>query len=67
MDLGLQEKVAVVTGGTAGIGFAVAHLLLSEGASVAICGRDIKRMEDAKRLLLTRSGSEELLAVRCDS
>ena len=66
MDLGLQGRVAVVTGGTAGIGFAIAHILLSEGASVAICGRDSNRMEDAKRLLLARSKNQELLAVRCD-
>ena len=66
MDLGLQGKIAAVTGGTAGIGFAVAQLLLSEGASVAICGRDTSRMEAAKRLLLARCKDGELLAVGCD-
>lgn len=36
----LQNKVAVVTGGTAGIGFAIARELLDRGAQVVITGRD---------------------------
>ena len=40
MDLGLKGLRAFVSGGTKGIGRAVAGLLASEGASVAICARD---------------------------
>ena len=39
MDLGLQGKVALVTGATSGLGLASAKVLAAEGASVAICGR----------------------------
>jgi 3-oxoacyl-[acyl-carrier protein] reductase len=39
MDLGLRGKTAIVTGGTRGIGRAVAALLAAEGCDVAICAR----------------------------
>ena len=39
MDLELQGKTAVVTGGSEGIGLAIARRLISEGATAYICGR----------------------------
>ncbi|WP_424135709.1 SDR family oxidoreductase [Roseomonas chloroacetimidivorans] len=63
MDLGYQGRIAVVTGGTSGIGLATARLLLEEGARVAICGRDEGRLEAARASL---DAGGRLLALRCD-
>jgi NAD(P)-dependent dehydrogenase (short-subunit alcohol dehydrogenase family) len=51
MDLQLKDKIAVVTGGTSGIGFHVARVLLEAGARVAICGRDRRRLDEAAAAL----------------
>ena len=48
MDLGLRDRVCVVTGSTGGIGLATARLLAGEGARVAVCGRDAGRARRAR-------------------
>jgi 3-oxoacyl-[acyl-carrier protein] reductase len=48
MDLGLRERVCVVTGSTGGIGRETARLLVEEGARVVIAGRSSERVERTK-------------------
>jgi len=47
MDLDLQNRVYLVTGGSRGIGHAVARALVDEGASVVICGRNDEEVQRA--------------------
>src|SRR5258708_4531337 len=53
MDLQLTNKKALVTGSTAGIGFAIASLLAEEGASVVVSGRSQRRVEEAVQRIRT--------------
>jgi NAD(P)-dependent dehydrogenase (short-subunit alcohol dehydrogenase family) len=56
-------KVALVTGGTSGIGLATARRLLAEGAQVVVTGRDKARLDAALEDL---RGGDRLLAMRSD-
>jgi NAD(P)-dependent dehydrogenase (short-subunit alcohol dehydrogenase family) len=49
MDLGLRDRVCVVTGSTAGIGLETARLLAAEDARVVVTGRDSGRVESARQ------------------
>jgi len=59
MDLQLTNKKALVTGSTAGIGFAIASLLAEEGAAVVVNGRSPRRVEEAvQRIRAERKGAQ---------
>lgn len=57
MDLGLDGRVALVCGGSSGLGYAVAEQLLVEGATVALNGRDRPKLETAVARLSGRPSS----------
>jgi 3-oxoacyl-[acyl-carrier protein] reductase len=51
LNLGLEGRVAAITGASHGLGYAIAESLLAEGCRVAICARDRGRLETAARAL----------------
>jgi NAD(P)-dependent dehydrogenase (short-subunit alcohol dehydrogenase family) len=66
MDLQLDGKRALVTGSTAGIGFAIAEALAREGAQVAINGRTTKRVEEALQKLHAAGLDKNIQALPAD-
>ena len=73
MDLGLHERVFIITGGSRGLGRATAEVLVAEGANVVLGARDPERLQEAVAALggpdramgvptdLTDAGAEERL------
>jgi NAD(P)-dependent dehydrogenase (short-subunit alcohol dehydrogenase family) len=61
MDLGLTDRVVLVTGGSDGLGLATADRLVREGAQVAVCGRDQDKLARAADQL-----GRDALVVRAD-
>ncbi len=60
----LEGKVVLVTGGSRGLGFSLAHELARAGARVAICARGGEALERARQKLA--SSGADVLATRCD-
>jgi 3-oxoacyl-[acyl-carrier protein] reductase len=67
MDLQLTGKVAIVTGGSRGLGFASARALVNEGCHVVVCARGAERLEQAAgELRLSTPPGAEVLTVVAD-
>jgi NAD(P)-dependent dehydrogenase (short-subunit alcohol dehydrogenase family) len=61
MELGLAGRRAIVTGGSKGIGQAIAGELLAEGAAVTICSRHAEELETAAAELMRDAAATELV------
>src|SRR5215510_7296398 len=65
MDLGLKGKRAIVTGGSLGIGKAIARELAREGVDVAIVARNRERLEATAKELSAETG-QRVIALATD-
>ncbi|MEM8914840.1 MAG: SDR family NAD(P)-dependent oxidoreductase, partial [Pseudomonadota bacterium] len=62
MDLGLQNKTIVVTGGSSGIGLASVRAFLAEDANVAFCARGADRLNAVNAKLIEEFGAARVLS-----
>ena len=65
MDLGLKNKVALVAAGSRGLGRAVAEELAAEGASLVLCARDSRTLDETAAAI-AKSSDVHVLAVPAD-
>ena len=66
MDFQLKDKTALITGSTAGIGYAIAKTLATEGVQVYLNGRTIERVNEAVKKLKKETGSTNIKGVAAD-
>ncbi len=66
MDLGLQDKVIFVAGGSRGIGLAIVETCLKEGAKVAMTARGAEALEAARKRLAEQFGKDRIWSMPGD-
>lgn len=66
MELNIKGKVALIAGGSSGIGFAVAQQLAEEGCHLVLCGRTLETLESAKNSIVNQYPNTVVLAVKAD-
>ena len=60
MNLGFEGKVAMVSGASRGLGFAVAHALAAEGAKVSVSSRNAQAIQKSAERIHKETGAEVL-------
>jgi NAD(P)-dependent dehydrogenase (short-subunit alcohol dehydrogenase family) len=66
MDLQLKNRIALVTGSTAGIGFSIAKQLAFEGAQVIVNGRTAERVNAAVEKIKAETGNQQVTGAIAD-
>ena len=62
MNIDLTGKTAVITGGSRGLGEAMAHALAASGAQIALVARDVARLTSVRQALIANGGVAEIFA-----
>ncbi len=66
MDIRLDGRSAIVTGGSKGLGLAIAQEYAASGADVAIIARDAGALAEAKAAIQAKGGKGKIAAISCD-
>ena len=66
MELGLKNKTAFITGGSSGIGYAIAEAFVEEGANVIIASRDYSKVEAAVKKLKRKNPTVKIVGKELD-
>lgn len=61
MTYSLRGRTAIITGGSQGLGLAIAHAYVAAGASILLCARDPEALNTAREELIARSSSEQII------
>ncbi|HMG72628.1 MAG TPA: SDR family oxidoreductase [Pyrinomonadaceae bacterium] len=59
MTYSLKGRTAIITGGSQGLGLAIAHAYVAAGASVLLCARDAEALKTARKELIARAAPEQ--------
>ncbi len=62
----LENKVAIITGSSSGIGLKLAEEFLKNGAFVTICGTNEEKLKNALNILGTKDNQNKILKVKAD-